>query len=317
MLTVLMATYNGAPTLPTVLDAYCRLQPPADGWKLVIVDNASTDTTREVVRGYSQKLPLTYLFETQKGKNAALNTGLNHVEGDLIVFTDDDAVPREDWLIELRAATDANPSFSIFAGVILPRWEKPPEPWILNWVPLGVTYALTDPAWPEGPITPRCVFEPNSAYRAKIFEAGFRFDPAMGPAGSNYPMGSGSEFHVRLMNAGFTAWHCKKAVVEHMVRSWQMEKPWVLKRAFRYGRGQYRQELSKELTSPRLFFGVPLFILREVGTKAFRVAKRRLTGNERELFAEKWNLNFAAGQAYEARQMQRAAKSSILAKATG
>ena len=39
MLSVLMATRNGARSLPTVLDAYSRLEPPPGGWKLIIVDN--------------------------------------------------------------------------------------------------------------------------------------------------------------------------------------------------------------------------------------------------------------------------------------
>lgn len=237
MLTVLMATYNGARTLPTVLDAYCRLEPPPGGWKLIIVDNGSTDTTRDVINAFAHKLPLTYLFEPKRGKNRALNTGLSHTAGDLIVFTDDDAVPHSDWLSQMRLAADSQPSFSIFGGVILPRWEVNPEPWIMDWVPLTVTYALTDDSWPEGLTTPTRVFEPNSAYRAHIFEAGHSFDPTIGPCGSNYAMGSGSEFHPRLMKSGFTAWHCKRAIVEHTIRKWQMEKAWVLGRAFRYGRG--------------------------------------------------------------------------------
>ena len=222
----------------------------------VIVDNGSTDSTPKVVSTFAQKLPLRYVFEPQRGKNAALNTALSHIEGDLIVFTDDDAIPRPDWLVQLLTAADSQPSLSIFGGTVLPKWEVNPEPWILNWVPLDVTYALTDPNWPEGPITPRRIYEPNSAYRAHIFEAGYRFDPKMGPLGSNYPMGSGSEFHVRLMNAGYIAWHCKRAVVEHIVRKSQMEKDWVLGRAFRYGRGQYRQEIKDTLKSPRLVLGV-------------------------------------------------------------
>jgi glycosyltransferase involved in cell wall biosynthesis len=303
MLTVLMATYNGARTLPSVLDAHCLLEPPPTGWKLVIVDNGSTDTTKEIVCSFAQKLPLTYVFEATRGKNAALNTGLAYVEGDLVVCTDDDAVPHRDWLTQLQIAADEHPSYSIFGGAVVPRWEVPPEPWILNWVPLGVAYAVTDPSWPEGPITPRRIFEPNSGYRRKIFEAGHRFDPCIGPLGSNYPMGSGSEFHVRLMNAGFTAWHCKRAIVEHIVRKSQMQKDWLLGRAFRYGRGQYRQELKNELKSPRLVFGVPRFILREMAMQAVRVAKATLRGNERSWFTERWALNFVAGQAYEARSI--------------
>ena len=47
MLTVLIATYNGGRTLPSVLNAYCKLAPPDEEWKLVIVDNGSTDNTEE------------------------------------------------------------------------------------------------------------------------------------------------------------------------------------------------------------------------------------------------------------------------------
>jgi glycosyltransferase involved in cell wall biosynthesis len=52
MVTVLLATYNGAETLPKALNAYCQLQAPTAGWKLVVVDNGSTDglpLTLEVV----------------------------------------------------------------------------------------------------------------------------------------------------------------------------------------------------------------------------------------------------------------------------
>jgi L-malate glycosyltransferase len=314
MLTVLMATHNGAPTLPVVLDAYCKLEPPAGGWNLVIVDNGSTDSTKEIIEAFTQKLPLTYAFEGQQGKNAALNTGLTYIEGDLIVFTDDDAIPRRDWLVQLRTTADSQSSFSIFGGTILPKWEVDPEPWILNWVPLSVAYTLTDPDWPEGPITPQRVFEVNSAYRAHIFDLGYRFDPAMGPSGSNYPMGSGTELHLRLMNAGYTAWHCKSAVVEHIVRKSQLQRDWLLGRAFRYGRGHYRQNIKDAFKSPRLVFGVPRFILREVVTQALRVARARTGKDESKLFSERWNLNVLAGQVYEARSIHLLAKSSTARK---
>lgn len=310
MLSVLMATHNGARTLPTVLDAYCRLEPPNDEWRLIVIDNGSTDNTKELIRAFAHKLPLTYVFEPKPGKNGALNTGLGHIQGDLIAFTDDDAVPHPDWLLQLRRTADAQPSFAIFGGVVLPRWETTPQPWILEWVPLSVAYALTNPAWPEGPIAPTLIFEPNSAYRRQIFEAGYRFDPAIGPSGSNYPMGSGSEFHVRLRNAGFGAWHCKRAVVEHMVREYQMNRDWLLGRAFRYGRGQYRQELREKFKSVRPVCGVPGVLLRELGIQALRVAKSALRGDNRDRFNERWNLNFLAGQAYEARQIHRLGKSA-------
>src|ERR1700680_1000529 len=152
MLTILMATYNGARTLPSVLEAYCLLAPPSGGWNLIIVDNGSTDSTKRVIETFTGRLPLTYLFEPQKGKNIALNTGLRHAEGDLFVLTDDDAVPHPDWLVQLRTAADTHRSFTMFAGTILPRWELNPEPWIVDWVPYDTVFALTYPSWEEGPI---------------------------------------------------------------------------------------------------------------------------------------------------------------------
>src|SRR5688572_29690523 len=98
MLTTLIATYNGARTLPEVLKAYCALQPTDGRWKLVVVDNGSTDRTSEIIAAYRQHLPLTYLIEPKQGKNAALNTGLTCRAGDLLVLTDDDVLPRSDWL---------------------------------------------------------------------------------------------------------------------------------------------------------------------------------------------------------------------------
>ena len=301
MLTVLMATFNGSRTLPTVLEAYCQLQAPRGGWKLVVIDNGSKDSSRKIIESFANKLPLTYMYEAKSGKNAALNTGLGEMEGDLVVFTDDDAVPRSDWLVQYRTACDAQPNYSIFGGVVLPRWEIKPEQWILELVPLSGAYALTDPAWQEGPTTPRRVFGPNSAYRSQLFESGYRFNTAIGPAGSNYAMGSEHDFNVRLIKAGFEAWHCRAAVVEHIIRKEQISRKWLLGRAFRSGRGYYRVELKDEVTSPRLIFGTPGFILRAAVEQALRFARAILTGNRRKIFEEKWQLNFLLGQVHEAR----------------
>src|SRR5882724_9338189 len=114
MLTVLIATRNGVRTLPRVLEAYTCLQPPTGGWKLVVIDNGSTDQTRDIVLSFLDRLPLEYLFEERSGKNIALNTGLAKLEGDLAVFTDDDAIPSPDWLVSYRAAADTHTACSLF-----------------------------------------------------------------------------------------------------------------------------------------------------------------------------------------------------------
>jgi glycosyltransferase involved in cell wall biosynthesis len=304
MLTVLFTTYNRAKTLPEVLGAYCALEPPAGGWKVVIVDNGSTDHTKDIIAAYGHRLPLTYLYEPKQGKNVALNTGLSSLSGDLVVLTDDDVLPRSDWLRQLRLAANSQPSFSIFGGPISPKWERPPDSWILAWVPLGPTFALLN-AREEGPISLRLVFGPNMAVRADIFQRGYRFDEAIGPRGTNYAQGSEAEFLRRLARAGFQAWHCRDAAVEHIIRSFQMDKEWVLARAVRYGRGQYRLAAQDLPNLPRSVLGVPMSLLLYILAHGLRFAYAKVSRDAERLFKVRWHWNCLIGKAIEARLLHK------------
>lgn len=306
VLTVLVATRNGAATWPSVLEALSKLEVPEGGWKLVVVDNASTDCTSEILQAYRGHLPLTYVFESQDGKNAALNTGLAFVDGDLVVFTDDDVFPRPDWLVRLRQAADLRPECSIFGGFVVPRWETEPPDWILKRVPLGPTYSVSNSSLTEGPTISGYIFGPNMAIRAGVFEAGYRFDPSIGPRRSGcYPMGNETELVRRLMSAGMKAWHVHGAVVEHLVRASQMRLGWIIKRARRFGRGRYR--LGQQQAAPALpcWCGVPRHLFRKIAGKMVSMLGAVLLGDAEHLFHSRWELNCLYGEVVEARLMNK------------
>jgi glycosyltransferase involved in cell wall biosynthesis len=304
MLTVLFATRNRAEILPEVLNCYRRLKPPTGGWKLVIVDNGSTDQTRDIIYSYQHRLELTYLFEPQPGKNVALNTGLARIAGDLVLLTDDDAFPHKDWLVRMRAAADAHPDYGIFGGRIIPRWEILPHSWILSWVPLGAVFSLTDPLALEGPVSDDNVFGPNMAVRADIFARGYRFDPEIGPRNSSYPMGSETEFVKRLLRAGFLAWYCRNAAVEHFIPRSHMLMSWILGRAVRFGRGEYRIAVLERGPLGRQWLGVPRHIFREMVTQQVQIVTAVLRLDWEKLFSARWRFNYLLGQAIEARLMR-------------
>ena len=272
MLTVLLASHNGGHTLPRTLAAFRALRPPAGGWRLVVVDNASSDDTRSIIGSFMGSLPISYLHEARLGKNAALNTGLAHVSGDLVVLTDDDVVPRADWLAELRALADAEPDFTVFGGAILPEWEVEPEQWILDWVNLSITYAVLDLSIAEGPVEPSTIFGPNMAVRRAVFDAGYRFDEDVGPRGLEYAMGSESEFIRRLVADGHRCWHTRRAVVRHMIRRDQLTAAWILGRAIRFGRGQIRNRLIQAGDQPRGALGLPRYLIRQIAMQGLNLA---------------------------------------------
>lgn len=300
MLTVLLATRDRATILRETLEAFCRLQAPSSGWKLVIVDNGSTDQTPAVLASFANRLPLHAVCEPTGGKNSALNTGLGLVEGDLTVFTDDDAFPQTDWLVELRNAADAQPTYSLFGGGIVPRWESPPPPWV-QWLEQGPVFALTDPSMTEGPVPPFLVFGPNMAVRTAVFQSGVRFDPSIGPQNSSYPMGSETELLLRLSQWGHKAWHVPTAVVEHFIRNGQLRQAWVLKRAIRYGRGRFRLDYMRKYRTYPCWFGVPRTFFRQIFEQEKIIIKAWLRSDQRELFCASWRRNFLWGHMLEAR----------------
>jgi GT2 family glycosyltransferase len=303
MLTVLIASRNGAGTLKTVLPAYCQLVEPAGGWKVVIIDDGSSDETKAVVSSFETRLPLTYLFEPARGKNAALNLGLQCIEGDLVVFSDDDTIPEKDWLTHMRATADANSSYSIFAGRVKPRWEHEPPLWMLDWVPMGPTFTISDPRLTEGPTDSCNVFGPNMAVRRNVFDAGHLFCASIGPKGKSYPMGSETEFVRRMIRAGFRCWYCPKSVVEHMIGSEHMDWSWILGRAVRYGRGQYRLDFGNTSQQFPGWFGIPRFLFSKLVRDAVKLGRSVLKNDRKERFVARWDLNFTWGQLVEARQI--------------
>jgi glycosyltransferase involved in cell wall biosynthesis len=302
LVTVIFATYNGERTLSKVLNAYTKIEFPKNEWKLVIVDNGSEDNSLKIINSFKQKLPITYLFEKRRGKNIALNAGLLEIENGLVVLTDDDVIPSSNWLSELSIAANANPHYTIFGGPILPEWESIPDEWILKWVKLPPVFAILDDIGDEGPIANYLVFGPNMAVRSEIFQSGYKFDETIGPQGSNYAQGSEAELLIRLGQDGFKAWHCKKAIVKHIIRSYQIKKNWILSRAIRFGRGQYR--LGVEYPNCRsFFFGMPKSLFYRILRNCYRLGRSYLTGNKEKKFAERWNLNYLIGIGLEARRV--------------
>jgi hypothetical protein len=87
-ISVILPTYNRAPYLPEAIESVL-----GQSWRdfeLIVVDDGSTDETREVVRAYSGKIR--YLRRANGGPAAARNAGLRVARGELIAFLDSDDV---------------------------------------------------------------------------------------------------------------------------------------------------------------------------------------------------------------------------------
>ena len=198
---VILATYNGSKTLPAVLAGYQATKMPIRPWGLVIVDNGSSDDTEAVLNSFQSSLPLIVLQEPIAGKNRALNRALDFVgqEAELYVFTDDDAVPHPDFLVEWEHVLTGQLGYELFGAVVEPSFSEPPPKWLSKYKHhFAEIYAENNRL--EGEIVPSDIFGPNMAVRLTVLQRGHRFNEMIGPSSSqaNYPMGSETEFCSRV-----------------------------------------------------------------------------------------------------------------------
>ncbi len=248
-LSVLIASHNGAARLPRVLAGYASQAATPVSWDMVIVDNASTDATGEVIEGFRDRVPVRLVQHGVPGKNCALIAGLEHAIGDAIILSDDDAIPEPDFIASWAAGLSSHPDAALFGGTVVPAFDAP-VPNCLQTAKghFDALYAVRGPL--DGPIPAQQIFGPNMAVRRSVFDAGITFNERIGPNAADklYAMGSETDFSVRAEQAGSKAWSLSAPTVRHIVRREQMTWAFFNERAFRLGRGiAVRQWISGEL----------------------------------------------------------------------
>ncbi len=103
---VIAPTYNRSNIIPQFLSALnCQTTSPQD-YEVILVDDGSTDDTREVISSFAGKLKfnLGYIHQSNKGPAAARNLGIQKARGNLILILNDDAIVNQN-LIEKHIAT--------------------------------------------------------------------------------------------------------------------------------------------------------------------------------------------------------------------
>ena len=120
---VIIATYNRAVELVKTLESLKGLE-TTEPWEVIIVDNNSTDNTREVVLAQvdSYPVPLRYVMEKEQGRSAALNAGIRLAKGEILAITDDDVRVEPDWLRNAARALDQL-GCDYLGGKALPIWS--------------------------------------------------------------------------------------------------------------------------------------------------------------------------------------------------
>ncbi len=190
-------------------------------YEVLVVDNASTDRTRQLVAGTAPTYPvaLRYAHEAQVGRSYALNIGIQQARGAILAFTDDDIIAAPGWLRGLWSAFTETGADAV-GGRIVPHWLDPRPEWLTDEfvrlgrlgcidhgetrirVPLGSGYRYR---WVGG----------NVAIRREIAQRVGGYDVRMVRA-------QDTEYYLRCLKAGVAIVYEPSALVHHKVAADRM-----------------------------------------------------------------------------------------------
>jgi GT2 family glycosyltransferase len=107
---VVVPTKDRSIMLEALLDSLGRQSLDASSFEVIVVDDASTDATPEVLERAAERMP--YELRVVRGPGigpaAARNRGWREASSRLVAFTDDDCVVTPAWLGELVEAADGD-----------------------------------------------------------------------------------------------------------------------------------------------------------------------------------------------------------------
>jgi len=114
MISVVVPAFNEEKNIAKCLESFL-IQNTSKKFEIIIVDNASTDKTAQVVRTFEKKLPLRLVKENLKGRSPARKKGFSVAKGEIILSTDADTFVPPDWIEKMSEYFDS-PLVSAISG---------------------------------------------------------------------------------------------------------------------------------------------------------------------------------------------------------
>jgi GT2 family glycosyltransferase len=119
--TVVVVTWQGAHLLPPCLDSLRAQTVPH---RVVVVDNASTDGTTELLAGRPDVQVVR--ADRNLGFAGGVQLGIDTADTEFVALLNNDAVADPEWLAELLAAARAHPEAAAVTSLLLLAGAEPP-----------------------------------------------------------------------------------------------------------------------------------------------------------------------------------------------
>jgi GT2 family glycosyltransferase len=216
IITIVIPTKNRCESLKELLDSLKKLRGlTRTRPDIIIGDNASTDSTWEMLQSQSRNFPvcLKILRIATPGKCAVLNEAIRRAEGEILAFLDDDVVVDPSWLEELEGFFQNDGGHLIGQGVIRIPLSDSQDPGIRR---LLERYRTIPRLEFDGNVSAlHSLNGANIAIRREVLERLGSFDERLGPGASG--TSEDVELAQRILRAGMKIGYMQRAIVYHRV----------------------------------------------------------------------------------------------------
>ncbi|AFY76235.1 MAG: glycosyltransferase family 2 protein [Hydrococcus sp. C42_A2020_068] len=241
----IICTHNRENYLGAAIDSL--LAQECNDFEVLVVDNGSTDRTKEVIESRLSHPRLKYVYEPVLGLSVARNTGARETSAPILAYLDDDAEASSQWLRVLIEAYHSNEKLAIAGGkvtliwsggIIPPKWISPDMAAGLGAYDLGDRVVYID----KPSLTPRGL---NYSLRRTFLEQMGGFDANLGRIGKK--LLSNEELYMTelALQHGWQVAYLPDALVAHNVAPERLKPDWFWQRSWWQGVSEcYREEVA-------------------------------------------------------------------------
>ena len=235
-MSVVVCTYNRSDLLGRALQTLCDQSAAPTGHEIIVVDNNSSDGTRDVVESFARRYShVRYCHEPRQGLSHARNRGWQEARGRYVAYVDDDSQVAASWvMIAVDVIQRVGPA--VFGGPYFAFYTSPKPKWFRDAygssMKGGEARVLTRHEFLDGS---------NLVLRRSLLERLGGFNCGLGMAGSRLAYGEETELQrrIRATVPGAVIYYEPALCVGHLVRAEKMTIRWMARRHFVSGRSVY------------------------------------------------------------------------------
>jgi glucosyl-dolichyl phosphate glucuronosyltransferase len=240
-ISVVVTTYNRSELLRNCLESLCQQTLDRSLYEVIVVDNLSTDDTRQIVEDFKETGIVSYFIESQAGMNYARNLGLKEARGNYVAYIDDDALAAPNWLeVAFREITTRLPPLDCLGGPIFPFYTSMRPEWFEDKYEIRRDWKSPRYLKSGEPFSGS-----NMIWKKNTLEELNGFNPDVGVIGNTLRLGGETIVFSKIWSvfASPQMYFSPDLIVRHWVPEFKMKVSYRLKRNI--AQGQYLAKTNK------------------------------------------------------------------------